>query len=322
VVKALETIHFLRVKQRELKSILKSSLFILVTAESACISRIKLKRLPLTSGYMKRVAKQLNRNTGFILITLAILGVALGASSEKIFTASSGNVFAQQNMTNMTNMTSPTQQTTDGSSGMGGMAGGGSGAGGMMMQHGGDDSEGMSGMGGMMEHGGQGQGMSGRGGMMEHGGQGQGMSGRGGMMEHGGQGQGMSGMGGMMTMGGSGMEHKPGMMSEMCSISERMPPHYCEPSYHVMSSVKGIRINDVFPINDKQLGLEIQNINRETNTTNQDIVVVGGGGGLLAGASVIQGGWNNTTEGYLNLDGNGSIYDLNSVHIHLFPLTE
>jgi len=306
VVKALETIHFLRVKQRELKSILKSSLFILVTAESACISRIKLKRLPLTSGYMKRVAKQLNRNTGFILITLAILGVALGASSEKIFTASSGNVFAQQNMTNMTNMTSPTQQTTDGSSGMGGMAGGGSGAGGMMMQHGGDDSEGMSGMGGMMEHGGQGQGMSGRGGMMEHGG----------------QGQGMSGMGGMMTMGGSGMEHKPGMMSEMCSISERMPPHYCEPSYHVMSSVKGIRINDVFPINDKQLGLEIQNINRETNTTNQDIVVVGGGGGLLAGASVIQGGWNNTTEGYLNLDGNGSIYDLNSVHIHLFPLTE
>lgn len=89
-----------------------------------------------------------------------------------------------------------------------------------------------------------------------------------------------------------------------------------------MSSVKGMRINDVFPINDKQLELEIQNINRDTNTTNQDIVVVGGGGGLLSGASVIQGGWNNITEVYLNLDGNGSIYVLNSVHIHLFPLTE
>ena len=178
------------------------------------------------------------------------------------------------------------------------------------MQQGGG--QGMSGMGGM-EHGG-GQGMSGMGGM-EHGG-GQGMSGMGGM-EHGG-GQGMSGMGGM----GDNTGNTPGMIKEMCHMGEDMPPHYCEPAYHVMSSVKGIRINDVFPVNDKELELEIQNMNRDANVTNLDIVIVGGGGGSLAGASVIQGGWNNSTQGYLKLDGSGSIYDLNSVHIHLFPLTE
>lgn len=36
-----------------------------------------------------------------------------------------------------------------------------------------------------------------------------------------------------------------------------------------MSSVEGIRINDVFPVNDKELGLEIKNINRDANVTNQ-----------------------------------------------------
>ena len=268
-------------------------------------------------------------------------------ASERIFITSFENVFAQQNMTNMT---SPTQLVTGGGgmqqgggqgmSGMGGMEhGGGQGMSGMGgMEHGGG--QGMSGMGGMehgggqgmsgmggMEHGG-GQGMSGMGGM-EHGG-GQGMSGMGGM-EHGG-GQGMSGMGGMEHGGGQGMSgmggmgdntgNTPGMIKEMCHMGEDMPPHYCEPAYHVMSSVKGIRINDVFPVNDKELELEIQNMNRDANVTNHDIVIVGGGGGSLAGASVIQGGWNNSTQGYLKLDGSGSIYDLNSVHIHLFPLTE
>jgi hypothetical protein len=83
-----------------------------------------------------------------------------------------------------------------------------------------------------------------------------------------------------------------------------------------MSSVKGIRINDSFPVNDKELGLIIQNINRDANMTSPDMVVVGGVGGSLAGASVIQGGWSKTVQ-----YGNGSIYDSNSVHIHIFPLT-
>jgi hypothetical protein len=142
------------------------------------------------------------------------------------------------------------------------------------------------------------------------------MTGGGGMQQGGGQG--MSGMGGM----GDNTGNTPGMIKEMCHMGEDMPPHYCEPAYHVMSSVKGIRINDVSPVNDKELELEIQNMNRDANVTNLDIVIVGGGGGSLAGASVIQGGWNNSTQGYLKLDGSGSIYDLNSVHIHLFPLTE
>ena len=107
---------------------------------------------------------------------------------------------------------------------------------------------------------------SGMGGMMEHGGQGQGMSGMGGMMEHGGQGQGMSGMGGMM-------EHdSPGAINEMCHTGGNMPPHYCEPSYQVMSSVKGVKITNVEIVNDTSIILTLSDLNSMSNSTIDDLV--------------------------------------------------
>jgi hypothetical protein len=183
------------------------------------------------------------------------------------------------------------------------------------MEHGGQG-QGMSGMDGMMEHGGQGQGMSGMDGMMEHGGQGQGMSGMDGMMEHGGQGQGMSGMDGMMS---GMMEHgAPGGINEMCHMGDDMPPHYCEPSYHVMSSVKGVKITDVAVVNDTAIVLTLRELNPMSNNTVDDIVIVGGGGDL-AGSTLLNGNWKESATATINLVGTGSVYSTDRLMIHLFP---
>lgn len=77
------------------------------------------------------------------------------------------------------------------------------------------------------------------------------------------------------------------MIPGMCNIDKEMPPHYYD-RCTISCSAKGIRINDVYPVNDKQLGLEIQDINCNANAANQDMVVVGSGGRLLVGTSVIQ----------------------------------
>jgi hypothetical protein len=156
-----------------------------------------------------------------------------------------------------------------------------------------------------------GQGMSGMGGMMEHGGQG--MSGMGGMMEHGGQG--MSGMGGMM-------EHSaPGSVNQVCSVEDHMPPHYCEPSYQVMSSVKGVKITDVTIVNDTSIVLTVRELNPTSNNTVGDIVIVGGGGDL-AGSSLLDGNWNESTTAIINFVGTGSVYSTDRLMIHLFPFSE
>jgi hypothetical protein len=171
-----------------------------------------------------------------------------------------------------------------------------------------------------MEHGGQGQGMSGMdgmmSGMMEHGGQGQGMSGMdgmmSGMMEHGGQGQGMSGMGGMMENGA------PGAINEMCHMGNDMPPHYCEPSYHVMSSVKGVKIISVAVVNDTAIILTLRELNPMSNNTVDDIVIVVGGGDL-AGSTLLNGNWKESATATINLVGTGSVYSTDRLMIHLFP---
>ena len=60
-----------------------------------------------------------------------------------------------------------------------------------------------------------------------------------------GGGHGMNG-GGSSGMGGEGGGHSmmmmmnvPGFVQQICNIGKDMPPHYCEPNYNVMSSVKG-----------------------------------------------------------------------------------
>jgi hypothetical protein len=145
-----------------------------------------------------------------------------------------------------------------------------------------------------------------------------------------GGGQGMNG-GGSSGMGGQGgghgmmmMMNVPGFVQQICNIGKDMPPHYCEPNYSVMSSVKGLKISNVNPINDNELQVVISNINSVSNattTTGQQNIVVVGGGGDLAGSTVIDisGLQKITTE--LKLIGSGSIYNLEKVAIHLFPLT-
>ena len=70
------------------------------------------------------------------------------------------------------------------------------------------------------------------------------------------------------------------MVQQMCNMEKDMPPHYCEPNYMVMSSVKGVKIVDVNPINDNELQVFITNMhsmsNATTTTGQQNIVVVGG----------------------------------------------
>ena len=138
--------------------------------------------------------------------------------------------------------------------------------------------------------------------------------------ETGGQdhGKGMSGMKG--GEGGHGME-MPGMVQQKCHMGTDMPPHYCEPNYAVMSSMKGLKISNVNPISDNELQVVINNMNAVSNATDQQNIVVVGGGGDLAGSTVldIAGLQKITTE--LKLIGSGSIYSLGKIHLHLFPLT-
>ena len=277
---------------------------------------------------MNSVVIWVDKFKGFSLMASIVL-LAIGMTSEGTFVSSLENAYAQHGSTNMTTpgriMTGEggmQHESGQGMSGMGGMTEGGG-----EMEHGGG--QGMSGMGGMtegggeMEHGG-GQGMSGMGGMtegggeMEHGG-GQGMSGMGGMtegggeMEHGG-GQGMSGMGGMEHGGG----HTPGMTNEMCHMGEDMPPHYCEPSYQVMSSVKGVKISDVNILNDTSVMVSLSELNPMSNNTVEDIVIVGGAGDL-AGSTILEGNWKQNTTSTLNFVGTGSVYSTDKLTVHIFP---
>ena len=172
-------------------------------------------------------------------------------------------------------------------------------------------------------NGGGSSGMGGEGG--GHGMNGGGSSGMGGEGGgHGMNGGGSSGMGGEGGGHGMMMMNVPGFVQQICHTGNDMPPHYCEPNYNVMNSVKGLKISNVNPINDKELQVVISNINSVSNattTTGQQNIVVVGGGGDLAGSTVIDisGSQKITTE--LKLIGFGSIYNLEKVHLHLFPLT-
>ena len=144
------------------------------------------------------------------------------------------------------------------------------------------------------------------------------------------QGMGMGGGGSQGMVGGAGhgmmmMTNVPGSVQQICNMGKDMPPSYCEPTYHVMSSVKGFKISSVNPINDNELQVVIENINSMSNATTmgqQNIVVVGGGGDL-AGSTIldISGGGSQKITTQLKLIGSGSIYNLESMHLHLLPLT-
>ena len=140
------------------------------------------------------------------------------------------------------------------------------------------------------------------------------------------EGKSQSGMMNMVTMmGGSGHGSKiPGMVQQVCHSGNGMVPHYCEPTYKVMSSVKGLKILDVDPISDNQLQVVVSYFNNISNTlaNNPNIVVVGGGGDL-AGSTIIsvEPSSNQKITAELNLVGGGSIYNIEKIHVHLFLLT-
>ena len=157
---------------------------------------------------------------------------------------------------------------------------------------------------------------------MGSGGGGQGMGSGGG---HGMDGGGSSGMGGGAGHGMM-MTNVPGFVQQICHTGKDMPPSYCEPNYQVMSSVKGLKISSVNPINDNELQVVIENINSMSNTTTtmgQQNIVVAGGGGDLAGSTVldIAGGGSQKITTELKLIGSGSIYNLERIYLHLLPLT-
>jgi len=165
---------------------------------------------------------------------------------------------------------------------------------------------------------------------MGSGGGGQGMGSGGGQGMGSGGGHGMDGGGSSGMGGGAGhgmmMTNVPGFVQQICHTGKDMPPSYCEPNYQVMSSVKGLKISSVNPINDNELQVVIENINSMSNTTTtmgQQNIVVAGGGGDLAGSTVldIAGGGSQKITTELKLIGSGSIYNLERIYLHLLPLT-
>jgi hypothetical protein len=127
-------------------------------------------------------------------------------------------------------------------------------------------------------------------------------------------------MGGSHMMGGVGGHNIPGSIHQMCQQAGMMPPHYCEPSYSVMSSVKGLRINNVDIQDDNTAVATIIQIGTAAGPMNQKIVVVGGSG-HLAGATIVNGGWSGTTTVTIPFEGFGTLYDFGSLNLHIYPLS-
>ncbi len=124
------------------------------------------------------------------------------------------------------------------------------------------------------------------------------------------------------SSGGHGMSGHAmsGMVHEMCHGPGDMPPHYCEPTYHTMSSVKGIKISKVELLDDDSVVVTVRQIGKEAGVMNNDIVLVGGSG-HLAGATVIENGWQKSKVIEMSFDGMGTLYDHQKLKLHLFPLT-
>lgn len=121
----------------------------------------------------------------------------------------------------------------------------------------------------------------------------------------------MGGMGGSssssggMSMGGDsggmmggpskhGVFYGPGTTHQQCMMGGDMPPRYCEPYYKVMSSVVGVKISNVDPVNEKTLRVTLKELSVAKQGINQKISLSAGAGDL-AGTAVVNGGWSGTT---------------------------
>jgi len=148
----------------------------------------------------------------------------------------------------------------------------------------------------------------------------------GGMMGGGGMGHGgdssSSGSGGMMGGGPSrhGVWYGPGTVHQQCHMGGDMPPRYCEPYYKVMSSVVGVRVSNVDPVNERTLRVTLKEISIDTPGIGQNISVSAGAGDLV-GTAVVNGGWSGITTVDIPMTGMGHIYNHGSMHVHIFPIT-
>src|SRR5207342_612848 len=111
-----------------------------------------------------------------------------------------------------------------------------------------------------------------------------------------------------------------GSIKQICSNMDDMQPHYCEPSYSVMSSIMGINVNKITPLDENTLQVEITNLGNSSSIMDKEIIVIGGGRDLSGGGIIDSGGKNSTVK-HLALEGSGTIYPIPSMSIHLFPLT-
>ena len=147
-----------------------------------------------------------------------------------------------------------------------------------------------------------------------------GMGSSGGGMSHGGD----DSSGGMMGGGGGpsrhGVFYGPGTIHQQCHMSGDMPPHYCEPYYKAMSSVVGVKISSVEPVNEKTLQVKLKEIGIGGNGENENISVSIGAGDLV-GTGIVNGGWSGTTTVDVPVKGMGHIYNHHSMHVHIFPIT-
>lgn len=147
-----------------------------------------------------------------------------------------------------------------------------------------------------------------------------GMSGMGGSDSSGGMSMGSDG--GMMGGGPSkhGVFYGPGTTHQQCHKGGDMPPHYCEPYYKVMSSVVGVKVSNVDPVDEKTLRVTLRELGVASTGINQKISISAGAGSLV-GTAVIDGGWSGVTTVDVPLKGMGHIYTHKSMHVHIFPIT-
>lgn len=129
--------------------------------------------------------------------------------------------------------------------------------------------------------------------------------------------------GGMMGGGGPskhGVFYGPGTVHQQCHMGGDMPPHYCEPYYKAMSSVVGVKISNVDPVNEKTLRVTLKEISVANSGVSQKISLSVGAGDLV-GTAVVNGGWSGSTIVDVPLKGMGHIYNHGSMYVHIFPVT-
>ena len=132
---------------------------------------------------------------------------------------------------------------------------------------------------------------------------------------------GMSGMSGMGSMSGGmqsrhGQFYSPGIVHQLCHQDSTMSPAYCEPYYQVVSSIPGVKITHIHPVDNTTLEVTLTEVNSAKNGIDQDATIFVGND-FLSGNADILGGWSGKTTVNVNLQGMGIIYDYESMHAHL-----